>query len=83
MSKILIVAEHANGQLNPSTAKTLTAAKQMGAASIDIAVFAADPAGVAAQAAALDGVGRVLTIANAANANAPTCSARARPSART
>ena len=70
MSKILIVAEHANGQLNPSTAKTLTAAKQMGAASIDIAVFAADPAGVAAQAAALDGVGRVLTIANAANANA-------------
>lgn len=70
MSKILIIAEHANGQLNPSTAKTLTAAKQMGAASIDIAVFAADPAAVATQAAALDGVSRVLTIANAANANA-------------
>jgi electron transfer flavoprotein alpha subunit len=70
MSKILIIAEHANGQLNPSTAKTLTAARQMGAASIDIAVFAADPAAVAAQAAKLDGVSRVLTVANAANANA-------------
>ena len=42
MSKILIIAEHASGQLNPSTAKCLTAAKQMGASAIDIAVFAAD-----------------------------------------
>jgi len=70
MSKILIIAEHAFGQLNPSTAKCLTAAKQMGASAIDIAVFAAEPAAVAAQAATLDGVSRVLTIANAANANA-------------
>ena len=70
MSKILIIAEHANGQLNPSTAKCLTAAKQMGASAIDIAVLAAEPANVAAQAATLDGVSRVLTIANAANANA-------------
>jgi electron transfer flavoprotein alpha subunit len=70
MSKILIIAEHANGQLNPSTAKTLTAAKQMGAASIDIAVLAADAGTVAAQAAALDGVSRVLAIDSAANANA-------------
>ncbi|HQW82417.1 MAG: electron transfer flavoprotein subunit alpha/FixB family protein [Rhodanobacteraceae bacterium] len=69
MSKILIIAEHANGQLNPSTAKCLTAAKQIGG-DIDIAVFAADPAAVAAAAAKLDGVTRVLTVGNAANANA-------------
>jgi electron transfer flavoprotein alpha subunit len=70
MSKILIVAEHANGQLNNSTAKVLSAAKQMGASAIEVAVFAADPAAVAAQAAQLDGVTRVRTVANAANANA-------------
>jgi electron transfer flavoprotein alpha subunit len=70
MTEILIVAEHANGQLNPSTAKCLTAAKQMGASRIDIAVFAADAGSVAAEAAKLDGVGRVLTVSNAANANA-------------
>jgi len=70
MSKILIVAEHANGQLNNSTAKVLSAAKQMGASAIEVAVFAADPAAIAAQAAQLDGVTRVRAVANAANANA-------------
>ena len=70
MSKILIVAEHANGKLNPSTAKCLSAAKQMGASAIEVAVFAADPGAVAAQAAQLDGVTRVRTVANPANANA-------------
>jgi electron transfer flavoprotein alpha subunit len=70
MSKILIVAEHANGKLNASTAKCLSAAKQMGASAIEVAVFAADPGAVAAQAAQLDGVTRVRTVANAANANA-------------
>ena len=70
MSKILIVAEHANGKLNASTAKCLSAAKQMGASAIEVAVFAADPGAVAAQAAQLDGVTRVRTVANPANANA-------------
>ncbi len=70
MSKILIVAEHANGKLNPSTAKVLSAARQMGASAIEVAVFAADPGAVAAQAAQLDGVTRVRTVANPANANA-------------
>ena len=70
MSKILIVAEHANGQLNNSTAKVLSAAKQMGASAIEVAVFATDPAAIAAQAAQLDGVTRVRAVANAANANA-------------
>ena len=70
MSKILIVAEHANGKLNASTAKCLSAAKQMGASAIEVAVFAADPGAVAAQAAQLDGVTRVRTVAKPANANA-------------
>src|SRR5690606_39672049 len=39
-------------------------------ASIDIAVLAADPAAVAAEAAQIAGVSKVLAVANAANANA-------------
>jgi len=35
MTKILIVAEHANGKLNSATAKCLSCAKQMGASAID------------------------------------------------
>jgi electron transfer flavoprotein alpha subunit len=69
MSKILIVAEHVNGKLNAATARCLTAARQIGG-DIDIVVLAADPSAVAAQAAALDGVSRVLAVANAANVNA-------------
>lgn len=69
MSKILIIAEHLNGKLNASTAKCVTAAKAIGG-SIDILVLAADPAGVAAEAAKLDGVSKVLTTADAAFAQA-------------
>ena len=69
MSRILIVAEHVNGKLNAATARCVTAARQIGG-TIDIAVLAADPSAVAAQAAALDGVTRVLAVANPANANA-------------
>jgi electron transfer flavoprotein alpha subunit len=70
MSRILIIAEHAGGKLNPSTAKCLTAARQMSPAGIDIAVLAADPAAVAAEAARLEGVTRVLAISHPANAQA-------------
>jgi electron transfer flavoprotein alpha subunit len=68
MSKILIVAEHADGKLNAGIEKTVAAAKGVGG-EIHIAVFAADAAAVAEQAAKLDGVSKVLTINNAANAN--------------
>jgi electron transfer flavoprotein alpha subunit len=67
MSRILIVAEHANGKLNAATARCVTAARQIGG-EIDIAVLAADPSAIAAQAAALEGVTRVLAVANPANA---------------
>ncbi|MBX3700994.1 MAG: FAD-binding protein [Dokdonella sp.] len=70
MAKVLIVAEHLDGTLNASTARCVTCAQQVGADAIDVLVLAADPAGVAAQAARLDGVSKVLTIARAENAHA-------------
>ena len=68
MTKILIVAEHAEGKLNNGVARTVAAAKGIGG-EIHVAVFAADAAAVAGQAAQLDGVSKVLTVNNAANAN--------------
>lgn len=70
MSKILIVAEHLNGKLNSSTARCVSAAKAIGADSVDVLVLAADAASVSAEAAQIEGVSRVLTIARAENANA-------------
>jgi electron transfer flavoprotein alpha subunit len=70
MSKVLIVAEHLDGKLNGSTARCVSAAKALNAASIEIVVLAADPAAIAAEAAQIAGVAKVLTVADAANANA-------------
>lgn len=67
MSKILIVAEHDGATLNASTAKAVTCAARIAGASIDVLVLAADGAAVAAQAAALAGVSKVLQCDNAAN----------------
>lgn len=69
MAKVLIVAEHLAGKLNPSTAKCVSAAQALQPESIDILVLAADPDAVAGEAAQIGGVARVLTVANAANAN--------------
>jgi electron transfer flavoprotein alpha subunit len=68
VSKILIVAEHGGGKLNPATAKCVTCAANIAGAEIDIAVFAADASAVAAQAAALQGVKRVLKVEAPTNA---------------
>jgi electron transfer flavoprotein alpha subunit len=70
MTAILIVAEHDGGKLNQSTARCVTCASGIPGAEITIAVLAAEPAAVAAQAAALKGVGRVVTVANPANSHA-------------
>ena len=70
MAKVLIVAEHLDGKLNASTAKCVSAAKALNPESIDIAVLAADPATVAAEAAQIEGVSNVLAVANPANAQA-------------
>jgi electron transfer flavoprotein alpha subunit len=69
MAKILVIAEHLNGQLNAAVAKTVTAAVAVGG-DVDVLVLAAEPAAIADQAARIAGVNRVLTIANAANDNA-------------
>ena len=67
MSKVLVIAEHNGAALNPSTAKCVACAKQIEGAEIDVAVFAASAATVAAEAAQISGVGRVLTIERAEN----------------
>ena len=68
MNKVLIVAEHADGRLNPATAKCVSCAASIPDAEITVAVFAAEGAAVAAEAAALAGVAKVLLIEHAANA---------------
>ena len=65
MSQVLVIAEHANGTLNNSTAKAVTCAALIG--EVHIAVLSDTPADVAAQAAAIAGVSKVLTVENAAN----------------
>jgi electron transfer flavoprotein alpha subunit len=70
MSKILIVAEHLNGQLNTSTARCVTCAREIKPDGIDVLVLADTPDAVAAQAAKLDGVSKVLTVGRDSNAQA-------------
>jgi electron transfer flavoprotein alpha subunit len=70
MNKILIVAEHDGERLNQSTAKCVTCALGIPDAEVTVAVCAVDAGAVAAQAAALQGVKRVLKLENAANAHA-------------
>jgi len=70
MSKVLIVAEHLDGKLNASTARCVTCAKDLKPDAIDVLVLAADVGSVAADAAKIDGVAKVLTVARAENAHA-------------
>ncbi|MBV8063146.1 MAG: FAD-binding protein [Nevskia sp.] len=69
MSKILIIGQQADGKLSSSIAKVLTAAKAIGG-EIDVAIFARDGSGAAAEAAKLDGVTKVLQIDRAENDHA-------------
>ena len=68
MSKILIVAEHSGGKLNPATAKCVHCAAGIAGAEIHLVVFAADAAEVAAQAAQVAGVSKVITVTHAVHA---------------
>jgi electron transfer flavoprotein alpha subunit len=70
MTQVLIVAEHDGQKLNASTAKCVRAAETLGATEVAVAVFSAPGSAVAAQAAALAGVGRVLEVSHDANAHA-------------
>lgn len=69
MAKILVIAEHLDGKLNSAVAKTVSAATAVGG-DIHVLVLAADPAAIAAEAAQIAGVSKVLTIANPANEHA-------------
>lgn len=68
MTKVLVIAEHANGKLNPATAKCVTCASQIEGAEIHVAVLAADAGEIASQAAQLAGIARVIKIEHSANA---------------
>lgn len=67
MAKILVIAEHDGATLNPSTAKCVACAAQLEGAEVDVAVLGADTAAVAAQAAELSSVAKVLTVENERN----------------
>ncbi|TAM36268.1 MAG: electron transfer flavoprotein subunit alpha/FixB family protein [Rhodanobacter sp.] len=69
MSKILVIAEHLDGKLNPATARAVSAAKAAKPESIDVLVLAAQAAGISAEAGKIDGVSRVLTVERAENAH--------------
>ena len=60
MSAVLIVAEHNGNSINQSTAKVLTAAKQLGADSIDVVLFASNADSLAAEITAFEGVNQVM-----------------------
>jgi len=69
MSKILVIAEHLNGKLNASTARAVSAAAAIKPDAIDVLVLADNVDAIAAEAATIEGVSRVLTVARAENAH--------------
>ena len=69
MSKVLIIADHDGAQLGASTSRCVTAASKLGAAEIHVAIFAGQAGAIAAQAAAIAGVSKVLVIERAENAH--------------
>ena len=70
MSRVLLIAEHADGALNPSTAKCVSCAAELPDAEIDVAVFSDDGSAVAGEVAALSSVAKVLQVDAGHNANA-------------
>ena len=68
MSKVLIIADHDGAQIGTGAARCVTAAGKLGAAEIHVAVLASPAASIAAQAAKLAGVGKVLVLERAENA---------------
>jgi len=69
MSKILVIAEHLGGKLNASTARAVSAAAAVKGDAIDVLVLSDAPDAVAAEAARIEGVSRVLTVTRPENAH--------------
>jgi electron transfer flavoprotein alpha subunit len=70
MSTILVIAEHLDGKLNGATARAVSAAAAVKGESIDILVLADAADAIAADAAKIEGVSRVLTISRPENGHA-------------
>ncbi len=60
--RCLIIAEHDGHTLNSATARTVSAARQLGEVDIHLAVLAQNGQALAQQAAAIEGVDRVLLL---------------------
>ncbi len=73
MTKLLVIAEHDGEVLNPSTARTLACARALEPEALDVAVFASEGEDIAAAAARLQGVSRVLLINHPANQHPLAC----------
>ena len=69
MSKILIVAEHLAGKLNAATARCVSCANAIRPESIDVLVLADATDAMAAAAAKIEGVSKVLAVARVENAH--------------
>ncbi len=69
MSKVLLIAEHDGTAINASTAKSVTCAAALPEAEIHVAVFADDGTALAAEAAKIEGVAKVLQIDHPAHAH--------------
>jgi electron transfer flavoprotein alpha subunit len=69
MVKVLVIAEHAGGSANASTAKCIACAADLPDAEIHVAIFAANCAAVAQEIAAMASITSVICIENAANEN--------------
>jgi electron transfer flavoprotein alpha subunit len=70
MANILIIGEHDGKTLNPATFKCVTCAAKVPDATITIALLGADTSAVAAQAAQILGVSKVLRVDRPENAHA-------------
>jgi len=68
MNRVLIIAEHADGEVNPATAKCVACAATIPDAEIDIVLFAQDGGSMAASLASLPSVNRIIQIDDASNA---------------
>ncbi|MGH8162094.1 MAG: electron transfer flavoprotein subunit alpha/FixB family protein, partial [Gammaproteobacteria bacterium] len=67
MSKILVIAQHDGQNLSPATARAVSCAQKI-EGDIDVAVFAKSADAIAAEAAKLNGVAKVLKIERDENA---------------
>lgn len=70
MSKILIIAQHDEGQLNPATAKCVACARAMEPDTVHVVVFAKDPGELAKSAASIEGVDKVFAVGGEHNEHA-------------